>query len=248
MKLSIRESYEVLNFTDFEIVIPNLLIAVSPLVHQNQQDKLYAEDNETTKSEDNEDNLNDIVFSLDDFKVTKANRKNVIDFITAKKTELSNNQDKILDDIVIPIIEQGNYTQYNPKRVALPGGNPYNSITVKKDTLGYARYYHYTNDVIGNIDSSIISEFNNFVIRLGNHKSPHEEVKYKNNEEFIVNYIGITEAQKLKIIGCVNNVVKARSLMLDFIKSSDTLITSINDIPENIIQALLKAKKQHIDN
>lgn len=36
MKLSIRESYEVLNFTDFEIVIPNLLIAVSPLVHQNQ--------------------------------------------------------------------------------------------------------------------------------------------------------------------------------------------------------------------
>lgn len=132
MKLSIRESYEVLNFTDFEIVIPNLLIAVSPLVHQNQQNKLYAEDNETTKSEDNEDNLNDIVFSLDDFKVTKANRKNVIDFITAKKTELSNNQDKILDDIVIPIIEQGNYTQYNPKRVALPGGNPYNSITVKK--------------------------------------------------------------------------------------------------------------------
>lgn len=132
MKLSIRESYEVLNFTDFEIVIPNLLIAVSPLVHQNQQDKLYAEDNGTTKSEDNEDNLNDIIFSLDDFKVTKANRKNVIDFITAKKTELSNNQDKILDDIVIPIIEQGNYTQYNPKRVALPGGNPYNSITVKK--------------------------------------------------------------------------------------------------------------------
>lgn len=36
--------------------------------------------------------------------------------------------------------------------------------------------------------------------------------------------------------------------MLDFIKSSDTLITSITDIPENIVQALLKAKRQHIDN
>lgn len=185
---------------------------------------------------------------MDDFKVTKANRKNVIDFITAKKTELSNNQDKILDDIVIPIIEQGNYTQYNPKRVALPGGNPYNSITVKKDTLGYARYYHYTNDVMENVDSNIISEFDNFVIRLGNHTSTDEEIKYKNDKEFKVNYIGITEAQKLKIISCVNNVVKARSLMLDFIKSSDTLITLINYIPENIIQALLKAKKQHIDN
>lgn len=223
MKLSIRESYEVFNFTDFEIIIPNLLVAVSPLVHQNQQDKLYAEDNETTKSEDNEDNLNDIVFSLDDFKVTKANRKNVIDFITAKKTELSNNQDKILDDIVIPIIEQGDYKQYNPKRMILTRGNPYNSITVKKDTLGYARYYHYTNDVMGNANSNIISEFDNFVIRLGNHKSTDEETKYKNDKEFKVNYIGITEAQKLQIIKCINNVVKARSLMLDFIKSSDTL-------------------------
>lgn len=248
MKLSIRENYEVFNVTDFEIIIPNLLVAVSPLVHQNQQDKLYAEDNETTKSEDNEDNLNDIVFSLDDFKVTKANRKNVIDFITAKKTELSNNQDKILDDIVIPIIEQGDYKQYNPKRMILTRGNPYNSITVKKDTLGYARYYHYTNDVMGNANSNIISEFDNFVIRLGNHKSTDEETKYKNDKEFKVNYIGITEAQKLQIIKCINNVVKARSLMLDFIKSSDTLITSITDIPENIVQALLKAKRQHIDN
>lgn len=248
MKLSIKESYEVFNFTDFEIIIPNLLVAVSPMQYQNQHDKLYVEDNKTNKSNDEKDNLNDIVFSLDDFKVTKTDRKKVMNFITTKKMELSNNQDKILDNIVIPIIEQGDYKQYNPKRIILTRGNPYNSITVKKDTLGYARYYHYTNDVMGNVDSNIISEFDNFVIRLGNHKSTEEETKYKNDKEFKVNYIGITEAQKLKIINCVNNVVKARSLMLDFIKSSDTLITSINDIPENIIQALLKAKRQHIDN
>ena len=31
-----------------------------------------------------------------------------------------------------------------------------------------------------NVDSNIISEFDNFVIRLGNHKSTDEEIKYKN--------------------------------------------------------------------
>ena len=85
MKLSIRESYEVFNFTDFEIIIPNLLVAVSPMQYQNQHDKLYVEDNKTNKSNDEEDNLNDIVFSLDDFKVTKTDRKKVMNFYNCKE-------------------------------------------------------------------------------------------------------------------------------------------------------------------
>lgn len=242
MKLSIKEdyNYNVFDFINFDIVIPNLMVACSPI---SENINHYYESTDL-----------DTIFTSSDFDVVLADKETDKEYKNRRKAEFEINQDKIIDNLVIPTVENSFYRKYNPR----PSKTPYNSITTtsKKDLysrktkekeLGYARYYHYTNDVIGDVNNSILSNFNYFVIRIGNHKSNRENKQYEDNE-FITSFIGVTDVQRRKIIECVNNVLKARSMLLDYIKSSDTPITSINDIPQDIVQALLKAKRQHINN
>ena len=62
-----------------------------------------------------------------------------------------------------------------------------------------------------------------------------------------INFIEITKNQIQGIIKSVNYVISARTDLLEYLKKTNTTIETIDDIPTELIENLLKAKRQHID-
>ena len=112
--------------------------------------------------------------------------------------------------------------------------------------MGYARYYNYKNDVNGNVSQTIIDTYNSFIIRIGNHLNKQEKNSY-NDSSTKANFIKITKNQIQGIIKSVNYIISARTDLLEYLKKTNTTIETIDDIPTELIENLLKAKRQHID-
>lgn len=228
MKLNIRENYSNIDFSVYDIIVENLNVTEVDL-------------NDFLCLTENVD-----IFTDKDFSIDEMNWKDINAFVKTMKQRFNDNQNNLLDKTVRPLIESSNYRIYNPF-LNIP---PYSSVTSnskERNKLGYARYYNYKNDVNGNVSQTIIDTYNSFIIRIGNHINKQEKNSY-NDSSTKANFIKITKNQIQGIIKSVNYIISARTDLLEYLKKTNTTIETIDDIPTELIENLLKAKRQHIDN
>lgn len=228
MKLNIRENYSNADFSVYDIIVENLNVTEVDL-------------NDFLCLTENVD-----IFTDKDFSIDEMNWKDINAFVKTMKQRFNDNQNNLLDKTVRPLIESSNYRIYNPF-LNIP---PYSSVTSnskERNKLGYARYYNYKNDVNGNVSQTIIDTYNSFIIRIGNHINKQEKNSY-NDSSTKANFIKITKNQIQGIIKSVNYIISARTDLLEYLKKTNTTIETIDDIPTELIENLLKAKRQHIDN
>lgn len=227
MKLNIRENYSNADFSVYDIIVENLNVTEVDL-------------NDFLCLTENVD-----IFTDKDFSIDEMNWKDINAFVKTMKQRFNDNQNNLLDKTVRPLIESSNYRIYNPF-LNIP---PYSSVTSnskERNKLGYARYYNYKNDVNGNVSQTIIDTYNSFIIRIGNHLNKQEKNSY-NDSSTKANFIKITKNQIQGIIKSVNYIISARTDLLEYLKKTNTTIETIDDIPTELIENLLKAKRQHID-
>lgn len=226
MKLNIRENYSNIDFSIYDIVVENLNVTELDL-----NDFLCL-------------NENIDIFTDKDFSIDEMNWKDISTFVKTMEQKFGNNQNSLLDKIVCPLVEKSDYKRYNPVLI-IP---PYSSVTSNKNErnkLGYARYYNYKNDVQGNVSQIIINTFNNFIIRIGNHLNKQEKKSYDNSNTK-VNFIEITKNQIQKITEGVNYIIDVRTNLLEYLNKANIIVETIDNIPNELIENLLKAKRQHI--
>ena len=227
MKLSIRENYSNIDFSVYDIVVENLNVTEVDL-----NDFMCL-----TETMD--------IFTDKDFKIDETNWKDINAYVKTMKQRFNDNQNNLLDKIVRPLVESSNYKIYNPI-LNIP---PYSSVTSnskERNKLGYARYYNYKNDVNGNVSQTIIDTYNKFIIRIGNHLNKQEKNSYDDSSTK-ANFIEITKNQIQEIIKSVNYIISARTDLLEYLNKANTTVETIDNIPAELIENLLKAKRQHID-
>lgn len=62
----------------------------------------------------------------------------------------------------------------------------------------------------------------------------------------LVNFIEITKNQIQKITEGVNYIIDVRTNLLEYLNKANITVETIDNIPNELIENLLKAKRQHI--
>ena len=118
-------------------------------------------------------------------------------------------------------------------------------IVVNEQRICLAIYIHISVDTTNlNISHNLISKLNLFKIRFAEHTSKQELKSLNNTETLILNSMEVLNIRKHQIEHQIENILRSRYRLYEFLYNSDEIILSFDQIPEDILNECLKYKNK----
>lgn len=119
------------------------------------------------------------------------------------------------------------------------------SVVVNSQRICLAIYIHISVDTDRlNISKNLIPKLNLFKIRFAEHTSKQEIASLSNKETLILNSIEVLNARRHPIEHQVENILRSRYELYDYLYRVKETVTSFDQIPQNIFNNCLKFKNK----